>query len=82
MQFDRDLCDSEIGGDLLGHQARGDKREHFLLAENVHPKIVQERLGHSSIAITMDIYSHLMPNMQADAAAKVDAAFRAVSKKT
>jgi len=31
---------------------------------------VQERLGHSSIAITMDIYSHLMPNMQADAAAK------------
>ena len=41
-----------------------------MLAENVHPKIVQERLGHSSIAITMDIYSHLMPNMQADAAAK------------
>jgi len=38
-----------------------------MLAENVHPKIVQERLGHSSIAI---IYSHLMPNMQADAAAK------------
>lgn len=29
-----------------------------------HPKIVQERLGHSWIAITMDIYSHLMPNMQ------------------
>ena len=29
-----------------------------------HPKIVQERLGHSLIAITMDIYSHLMPNMQ------------------
>ena len=48
-----------------------------MLAENVHPKIVQERLGHSSIAITMDIYSHLMPNMQADAAAKVDAALTA-----
>lgn len=45
-----------------------------MLAENVYPKIVQERLGHS---ITMDIYSHLMPNMQADAAAKVDAAFKA-----
>lgn len=32
--------------------------------QTFHPKIVQERLGHSSIAITMDIYSHLMPNMQ------------------
>lgn len=30
--------------------------------------------GHSSIAVTMDIYSHLMPDMQEDAAAKVDAA--------
>lgn len=29
-----------------------------MLASNIHPKIVQERLGHSSIAITMDIYSH------------------------
>jgi integrase len=41
---------------------------------------VQERLGHYSIAITMDIYSPLMPNMQADAAAKVDAALRAAKK--
>ena len=32
-------------------------------------KIVQERLGHSSIGITMDIYSHVMPNMQRDAIA-------------
>ena len=62
---------------------RGLRHSHasHMLASNIHPKIVQERLGHSSIAITMDIYSHLMPNMQADAAAKVDAAFRAVSKK-
>jgi hypothetical protein len=36
----------------------------------------------SRIAITMDIYSHLMPNMQADAAAKVDAALRAAKKPT
>jgi integrase len=61
------------------HGLRHSHASH-LLAENVHPKIVQERLGHSSIAITMDIYSHLMPNMQADAAAKVDAALRAVKK--
>jgi integrase len=61
------------------HGLRHSHASH-MLAENVHPKIVQERLGHSSIAITMDIYSHLMPNMQADAAAKVDAALRAAKK--
>jgi integrase len=52
-----------------------------MLAEGVRPKVVQERLGHASIAITMDIYSHAMPNMQVDAAAKIDAALRAVQKK-
>lgn len=63
-----------------GHTVRlhGLRHSHasHMLAENVHPKIVQERLGHSSIAITMDIYSHVMPNMQTDAAAKVDVALR------
>ena len=38
----------------------------MLLQDGAHPKVVQERLGHSSIQITMDIYSHLMPTMQAD----------------
>jgi integrase len=52
-----------------------------MLGSNVHLKIVQERLGHSSIAITMDIYSHLMPNMQGEAAAAVDAAMRAAINK-
>ena len=42
---------------------------------------VQERLGHSSIAITMDIHSHLMPNMQGEAAATVDVALRAAINK-
>ena len=41
----------------------------MLLKQGVNPKIVQERLGHSSIGITMDIYSHVMPNMQRDAIA-------------
>jgi len=47
-----------------------------LLANGVHPKIAQERLGHSSIAITLDLYSHVLPGMQADAAARVDDALR------
>jgi integrase len=53
----------------------------YMLASNIHPKVVQERLGHSSIAITMDIYSHLMPNMQGEAAAAVDGALRAAINK-
>ena len=38
------------------------------LRAGVHPKVVQERLGHSSISITLDIYSHAIPAMQEDAA--------------
>jgi integrase len=40
----------------------------LLLKNNTHPKIVSERLGHSSIQITLDLYSHLFSNMQEDAA--------------
>lgn len=47
----------------------------------IHPKIAQERLGHSSIGITLDLYSRVMPGMQEDAAAKVDAAMRAAIDK-
>jgi len=39
----------------------------------VDPKVVSDRLGHSSIALTLDTYSHAIPAMQADAAAKVAA---------
>ena len=48
-----------------------------LLSVGVHPKIAQERLGHSTVSITLDLYSHVMPGMQQDAASKVDAAIRA-----
>lgn len=41
------------------------------LGAGVHPKVVSERLGHSSIAITLDTYSHVLPSMQEDAAAKM-----------
>lgn len=44
----------------------------ILLAAGVHPKIVQERLGHSSIQLTMDTYSHVLPTMQQDAATKLN----------
>ena len=47
----------------------------LMLRANVHPKIVSERLGHSKIAITLDTYSHVIPGMQQEAAAAIDAAF-------
>jgi integrase len=43
------------------------------LEAGVHPKVVQERLGHATIAITLDTYSHAIPAMQEDAAAKIAA---------
>jgi integrase len=44
------------------------------LRAGVHPKVVQEMLGHSSIVITLDLYSHVVPGMQREAAAKIGAA--------
>jgi integrase len=51
-----------------------------LLAAGINPKIASERLGHSKVGITLDLYSHVMPGMQEDAVAKVDAALRAAKK--
>ena len=47
-----------------------------LLKAGVHPKVVSERLGHASIGITLDTYSHVMPGMQEEAAEKIDAGLR------
>lgn len=47
----------------------------LMLRQGIHPKIVQERLGHSSIQITLDIYSHVMPGIQEAAAARFDEIF-------
>ncbi len=43
------------------------------LAQNEHPKTVQENLGHSQISMTLDIYSHLLPSVKHEAAARMDA---------
>ena len=51
-----------------------------MLAAGVHPKIASERLGHSTIGVTLDLYSHVMPGMQADAAERVDEAIQRALK--
>lgn len=45
----------------------------LLLSAGVHPKVVQERLGHSRINVTLDTYSHVMPELQRQAAEQLDA---------
>lgn len=50
----------------------------LLLAQGVHPKIVQEMLGHASIALTLDTYSHVTPTLQAEAAEKMQAVLTAI----
>jgi integrase len=45
----------------------------LLLAQGVHPRVVMEILGHSSIGVTMNTYSHVIPQLQRDAADKLGA---------
>jgi integrase len=45
-----------------------------LLASGIHPKVASERLGHASIGITLDLYSHVTDTMQGEAASKLDTA--------
>ena len=55
----------------LGHSSAT-----MLLGMGVHPKIVQEMLGHSQINMTMDTYSHVLPSLQLEAAGKLDDVMR------
>ena len=47
----------------------------LMLLQGVHPKVVSERLGHASVGITLDTYSHVLPTMQAEAARAFDHLF-------
>ncbi|MCP1844403.1 integrase [Bradyrhizobium sp. USDA 4524] len=65
---------------LRFHDLRHAHATH-LLANGVHPKVASERLGHSKVGITLDLYSHVIPGMQEDAAATVDAALKAAQSR-
>ena len=53
------------------HDARH-SHASLMLKQGIHPKIVQERLGHSTIAVTLDTYSHITPGLQEAAAQRFD----------
>lgn len=44
----------------------------LMLKQGIHPRVVQERLGHASIAITLDVYPHVTPRLQEAAARRFD----------
>jgi integrase len=56
---------------LRFHDLRHAHATH-LLSSGVHVKVASERLGHSKVGITLDLYSHVLPGMQEDAVARVD----------
>lgn len=73
------------------HQARttatsplyGDLRHTYatlLIAAGANPLTVKQRMGHSSITVTMDRYGHLFPHLEEDITEKMDEAYRAVNE--
>ncbi|MHB8262364.1 MAG: tyrosine-type recombinase/integrase [Acidimicrobiales bacterium] len=52
----------------------------LLIAQGAHAKVIQERLGHSSIVVTLDTYGHLFPGMDTVVTAQLDASIRAVAE--
>ncbi|MCX6009220.1 MAG: tyrosine-type recombinase/integrase [Chloroflexi bacterium] len=62
------------------HDARH-SHASLMLKQGIHPKIVQERLGHASIQVTLDTYSHVAPGLQEAAAIRFDEAFISTPKK-
>jgi integrase len=50
------------------------------LRANIHPKVVQERLGHASIVLTLDTYSAFLPSMQTGAAEALEKSFRRLGR--
>jgi integrase len=64
-----------LGLPIHFHSLRHTHATQLLLA-GVHPKVAQERLGHATVAMTLDIYSHVTERLRDDAAVKIDAVFR------
>ena len=69
--FKKLLKQAGIPGNVRFHDLRH-THATWLLEKGVHPKVVAERLGHSSIRITLDTYSHVVKGLQQMAVIKLD----------
>lgn len=70
-KFKKIVADLDISDNMRFHDLRH-SHATWLMKEGVHPKIVSERLGHSDIQTTMNIYSHVSIDMQRDAIRKIE----------
>lgn len=52
----------------------------LMLMQGVHPKVISDRLGHSTVKLTMGTYSHVLPGIQREAAQKMDDLFQRSSR--
>jgi len=72
-------CRRKQRQELSGKLANGCyDSDPVLLLQGVNPKVVQEGLGHSSINLTLDTYSHVIPSLQKDTATKANEMFQSV----
>jgi integrase len=74
----RKLADKVGLPDVRLHDSRH-SHASLMLKQNVHPAIVAQRLGHSSVQVTMDVYSHILPGLQKQAADNFDSIIKAKS---
>ncbi|MBV8689805.1 MAG: tyrosine-type recombinase/integrase [Candidatus Eremiobacteraeota bacterium] len=66
------LC-AELGMKVIRFHDLRHVSASLMLEDGIHPKIVQERLGHSTITTTLDLYAHIAPTMHQQAADRMDA---------
>jgi len=71
-----DICRKSVVARIRSHAIRH-THATMLMKQGTNPKVVQERLGHSSISVTLDVYSHVVPGMQELAALQFDEATKA-----
>lgn len=65
---------ASVGEPLRVHDLRH-THAAMLIAQGEHPKVIQNRLGHSSIKVTLDTYGHLFDGLDEAAAERLDSAF-------
>ena len=70
--FKRNLKKAEIRESIRLYDLRHTTAT-LLLQAGINPKVVSERLERSTVTLTLDVYSHVLPNMQEDASAQLEA---------
>lgn len=69
--FKKALTDAKIRTSIRLYDLRHTTAT-LLLQAGINPKVVSERLGHSTIVLTLDVYSHVLPSMQIDATKQLE----------